>query len=82
VVAVGVVQGEERFDGNTRPHPHGICTSCGRVIDLPFQGGDDRETQLGEVGDFVIDYRATVFYGLCGECRRKAASWGQPPVVY
>ena len=27
--------GIERFDANTAPHVHFICTSCDAVIDLP-----------------------------------------------
>jgi Fur family peroxide stress response transcriptional regulator len=35
VVSVGVVNGEERFDARTAPHPHLVCVSCGKIIDLP-----------------------------------------------
>ena len=35
IISVGTVQGVERFDGNTNPHVHFVCTSCGRVDDLP-----------------------------------------------
>ncbi|MDR1933010.1 MAG: transcriptional repressor, partial [Spirochaetales bacterium] len=31
VVSVGVVNGEERFDGRTEPHPHLVCVRCGKV---------------------------------------------------
>jgi Fur family peroxide stress response transcriptional regulator len=34
VASVGVVNGEERFDGRVAPHPHLVCASCGRIIDL------------------------------------------------
>ena len=33
-VSVGTVNGVERFDGNTAPHVHFICTGCDAVIDL------------------------------------------------
>ena len=29
IQSVGVVKGQERFDGETRPHSHFICNSCG-----------------------------------------------------
>ncbi|MDR2632460.1 MAG: transcriptional repressor [Treponema sp.] len=35
VASLGVVGGEERFDGFVTPHPHLICTCCGAVFDLP-----------------------------------------------
>jgi Fur family peroxide stress response transcriptional regulator len=71
VVSVGVVKGEERFDGRTEPHPHLVCSRCGRVCDMdcpnPRAMGDIGGLHSGEQG-FAIDYRKTVFYGVCGEC--------------
>jgi Fur family peroxide stress response transcriptional regulator len=73
VISVGVVDGEERFDGTVAPHPHFVCGCCGRVMDIPcpddetlrrFAGGI-----AGDSGDFDIDFRWTVFNGLCAECR-------------
>ena len=34
VQSVGVVDGLERFDGNTAPHVHFVCTQCAAVVDL------------------------------------------------
>ncbi len=34
IASVATVAGVERFDGNTDPHVHFICTACDRVIDL------------------------------------------------
>ena len=33
-VSVATIKGVERFDGNTGPHVHFICTSCSAVLDL------------------------------------------------
>ena len=35
IASVGTVNGVERFDANTEPHVHFICSSCHRVDDLP-----------------------------------------------
>jgi Fur family peroxide stress response transcriptional regulator len=81
VRSLGVVNGEERFDGFVSPHPHCICSRCGRVADIPCP---DSGTGLGKAlegflpaagdgegsGGFIIDYRETVFYGLCGDCAK------------
>jgi Fur family peroxide stress response transcriptional regulator len=72
VISVGVVDGEERFDGRVDPHPHLVCCSCGRVEDLPcpdetslrLLSDDEARSKMG----FTIDYRRTVFYGLCPDC--------------
>lgn len=34
IISLGTVNGVERFDGNTDPHVHFICNSCGAVLDL------------------------------------------------
>jgi Fur family peroxide stress response transcriptional regulator len=76
VISVGVVEGEERFDGRVEPHPHFVCGCCGRVIDydvpeLPAQFSKVMENLKNAAdiqGGFVIDYRKTVFNGLCAAC--------------
>jgi len=35
IVSIGTVNGVERFDGNTMPHVHFVCTGCEAVADLP-----------------------------------------------
>jgi Fur family peroxide stress response transcriptional regulator len=70
VVSLGVVNGEERFDGTTAPHPHFVCEDCGRVVDLPGEVQAELAGALSlEISGFTIDKRKTVFYGLCNECR-------------
>jgi Fur family peroxide stress response transcriptional regulator len=66
-----VVDGEERFDGFTAPHPHLVCGQCGRVIDLPCPKPETLKLLAGGKAGFSIDYRKTTFYGVCGECGKK-----------
>jgi Fur family peroxide stress response transcriptional regulator len=70
VASVGVVHGEERFDSETAPHPHLVCGHCGAVMDLPCpdEGMLKRAAEDFEAQGTVIDYRRTVFYGLCRNC--------------
>ncbi|MDR0377211.1 MAG: transcriptional repressor [Spirochaetaceae bacterium] len=80
VVSVGVVGGEERFDGRVSPHPHLICCRCGKIVDLPRppDAGRPQETEADGLPEgFVVDYRKTVYYGLCGECTAASASMDQ-----
>jgi Fur family peroxide stress response transcriptional regulator len=76
LVSLGVVKGEERFDARVQPHPHFVCTKCGKVIDLPCMESGEFERAMeaemrkeGIPGNPRIDYRRTVFYGLCGDCK-------------
>jgi Fur family peroxide stress response transcriptional regulator len=76
IMSVGVVNGEERFDGVVDPHPHLVCGRCGKVIDLPCPAAHLTQVtgfcrppeENREAAAFNVDYRRTVFYGLCGDC--------------
>jgi Fur family peroxide stress response transcriptional regulator len=68
VVSVGVVNGEERFDGYVKPHPHFICSRCGRVLDYSGSNIENLKLMINNPQHCAIDYRKTVFYGLCERC--------------
>ena len=72
IICVGTVNGQERYDGTTRPHIHFICNSCGRVMDV---GLDGKEETLyarleNELGIKVLSHNLS-FSGLCAECLEK-----------
>ncbi|MGC9529820.1 MAG: Fur family transcriptional regulator [Candidatus Bipolaricaulaceae bacterium] len=60
--------GPDRFDGNTSPHYHFRCLSCGRVydIDVPYRHDLDR-VKLN--GGFQVAAHQLVFEGLCPACQ-------------
>jgi Fur family peroxide stress response transcriptional regulator len=76
VISIGVVDGEERFDGFVIPHPHLICICCGKVFDLPCSDLPNlnaiimKSPEKGLEG-FEIDYQRAVFYGVCAGCAEK-----------
>jgi len=63
------VNGVERFDGNTEPHVHFICTDCGKVEDLHQIAVPQELTDkaAGCSGGRVCSCNLT-FTGLCGQC--------------
>lgn len=70
IASLGTVGGVERFDGNTAPHVHFICTDCGRVLDLH---GMQLPAELNQAaarcaGGRVEGCRLT-FTGLCANCQ-------------
>ncbi|MDR1178515.1 MAG: transcriptional repressor [Spirochaetaceae bacterium] len=73
VVSVGVVGGEERFDGVVAPHPHLVCGCCGAVLDLPVPDDEIAELLTRKAGavDFTIDFRKTILNGLCPRCAER-----------
>lgn len=68
--SVGVVAGQERFDADTHPHTHFICTNCDAVLDLmdvhlPAELVSQAEKDSG----CSITGTSLRFTGLCPRCR-------------
>ena len=68
--SVATVNGVERFDGNTDPHVHFICTGCDAVMDLPHISTPEalRQAAADESGGRVQECHLS-FTGLCRECK-------------
>ena len=69
IQSIGTVNGIERFDANTEPHVHFVCTGCDAVLDfpqveVPFALGSDAEKQTG----CHINGCQLTFTGLCQKC--------------
>lgn len=75
VISVGTVNGQERFDGNVKPHPHFICTKCGAVIDVNQITGDNRslDYSVASAYGFRVDYHSLCFFGTCAACMKDGA---------
>ena len=71
IVSLGTVKGVERFDGNTEPHVHFICTGCGAIVDLPqISVPEELNTAVAQSSGGRVDSCQLSFTGLCGECRK------------
>lgn len=74
IISIGVVNGQERYDGNTAPHTHFICSECGAVLDIP--GEFISESVKNEVAGkyhFRISSSEVLFRGICPGCMQKRA---------
>ena len=71
IQSLGTVKGIERFDGNTAPHVHFICTECSRVIDLPGIAVPQELTVSAamQTGG-QIQSCSLSFTGLCSQCKK------------
>ena len=58
-------------DGDHAGHYHLKCEKCGRLVHLECGLIRDLQAHVREEHDFELDMAQTVFYVLCGECRRK-----------
>lgn len=64
--SMGVVNGMERFEGNTNPHAHFVCTRCNAVIDVEDVDPPAElcaRVRCGAVRDCVL-----TFTGVCNQC--------------
>ena len=69
IASLGTVRGVERFDGNTAPHVHFICTACGRVDDLPQM--EVPQAMCSEAGCQTggqVERCQLTFTGRCSQC--------------
>ena len=60
--------GPDRFDGNTSPPYHVLCTECGSVLDLDMENIDHINTLAGSQFDGEIYGHVTYFLGKCRNC--------------
>ena len=75
VQSVGVVNGQERFDGNTAPHSHFVCTNCGAVIDLHSVKLDSSLARaVSEQYGLAVERHELTFYGRCQTCIKQEES--------
>ncbi len=68
IKSVGSVNGQDRFDGNIKPHAHFICKKCGSVSDLMEEPAPGIPVVDGRVEEYQLN-----FYGLCTDCCKEAA---------
>ena len=71
IVSLGTVNGVERFDGNTDPHVHFICTECGAILDLPeISVPEELNSAVARSSGGRVDNCQLSFTGICGKCRK------------
>lgn len=75
--SVGVVNGQERFDAETSPHTHFICSCCGRVCDMFDLVVPEELVAAPSQNDGVrVDHYQLTFQGICKDCLQKDAQAG------
>ena len=72
IVSLGVVNGQEHFDGDVSPHSHFVCTCCGVVLDTP---NDPNLSAMMERTSAALDAKVEnchiLFRGTCSDCLKK-----------
>lgn len=58
---------ELRYDWNTEFHPHLMCTSCGRVVDL--EASNLQKILNDYLKDYTVEKIELNVFGLCSQCK-------------
>lgn len=71
VQELNVGEDKFRYDANTKPHPHVICVSCGRVEDVDDELLFPLSEQVSLKTGYEITGQKLYFYGHCPTCKQK-----------
>ncbi len=75
IQSVGIINGQERYDGITTPHPHLVCRDCGAVEDLTGMASPADLISVAEAkSGYAISSAQLQFWGQCPVCRAKTVS--------
>ena len=68
-ISVGVINGQEHFDADTKPHSHFVCDVCGAISDIyrPFFS-DELLSGLNEEYGVQVTSSEVLFHGVCKNC--------------
>ena len=70
ILELTIDPGKKRFDPNTEPHHHLICTKCRRIEDVHRHY--DLPVPSASKSGFEITGNHIEFYGICPACRNTA----------
>lgn len=60
------------YDGNTNPHVHFFCKTCGKVIDLMEEAAPILQEEKIVEGNLILE-KQLYYKGICADCRKKLA---------
>ena len=59
----------ERYDANTKPHPHFRCGCCGSVYDLELPYDESLDQKAIENSEHNVRGHELIFHGTCVQCK-------------
>ena len=72
VLELGFPNLGSRYDGNKPyPHPHAVCTGCGRIADPDCSSLAGLAQEMARQTGFSFTHHQVCFFGLCPECQGK-----------
>lgn len=69
---IAFADGGSRYDGRRpQPHPHVICTGCGRILDPELASLKGMTREIAAASGFQVTFFRLDFFGLCPACLGK-----------
>lgn len=68
ITKISIDNGPDRFDCNTKPHSHFICTHCHCIQDIEIPEIDCVVEKASEDINGKISAHRTTLYGICKQC--------------
>ncbi|MGM9589865.1 MAG: transcriptional repressor [Faecousia sp.] len=73
--SLGTVDGIERFDWNTEPHVHFICSTCSSILDLhQMEVPQQLCGEAAQLSGCRVDICQLLFSGTCRACLAKSTT--------
>ncbi len=66
---LNVGDGVDRFDADTTPHQHIVCTHCGCVQDVYLPDADKFLEYADKFYDGILTTQTIYFRGICKDCK-------------
>lgn len=67
--SIGVIGGQEHFDGCTEPHAHLVCSKCGHVVDIfDAMPAEEELSELSRRTGCRVESAGILYHGLCPDC--------------
>lgn len=66
--------GSEHYDGFVTRHPHLICQSCGKILDLHEENGDLLLQNYQTGSKHLLQNYQLIFYGICADCQQNCSA--------
>lgn len=78
IKSVGIVAGEERFDGDMSSHPHFVCERCGAVMDIeePPSASGATAAEIAAKYGVAVTRSVLTYYGECAVCAAREETSG------
>ena len=70
--SLGVINGQEHFDGELNAHDHFLCVECGQILDLARPAFLEESIEhLEKTGNLVVRSYDLLLRGTCPACCKK-----------